>query len=91
MNILDSIDYLEKNVPDPRVGLSRELFLLVSRLTPLVNVDLLVKDEAGRVLLSWRDDQYAGQGWHVPGGILRYKETLLERVDKVMRWRNLET
>jgi ADP-ribose pyrophosphatase YjhB (NUDIX family) len=50
---------------------------------PMVNVDLLIKDETGRTLLSWRDDQYAGTGWHIPGGIVRFKENLEERLLKV--------
>ena len=76
MNITEAIVALEKHVPNPSEGLPDELFLYVSRITPLVNVDLLIKDENGRTLLSWRDDQYCGQGWHVPGGIIRFKEAL---------------
>jgi len=49
----------------------------------MVNVDLLIKDENGRILLSWRDDQFAGVGWHLPGGILRFKEKLKKRLLKV--------
>jgi colanic acid biosynthesis protein WcaH len=26
-------------------------------------------------LLTWRDDRFYGSGWHVPGGIIRYKQT----------------
>jgi len=49
----------------------------------MVNVDLLIKDEHGRVLLAWRDDPYSGMGWHIPGGIVRYKETFETRIRKV--------
>ena len=83
MNITEAIVALEKHVPNPSEGLPDELFLYVSRITPLVNVDLLIKDENGRTLLSWRDDQYCGQGWHVPGGIIRFKEALETSVKKV--------
>ena len=65
------------------MGLPDEVFYYISRTTPLVNVDLLIKDENGRTLLSWRNDRYAGKGWHVPGGIVRFKETLETRVQKV--------
>ena len=51
-------------------------------MTPLVCVDLLVKDKKGRVLLSWRDDEYHGRGWHIPGGIVRFKETFEERIQR---------
>jgi ADP-ribose pyrophosphatase YjhB (NUDIX family) len=77
------IDHLESSVPNPATGLSEELFLWVSRLTPIVNVDLLVKNEFGHTLLTWRDDAYYPAGWHVPGGIIRYKETFAERINAV--------
>ena len=83
MNIRDAIEFLDKQVSNPSAGLPDELFYYISKTTPLVNVDLLIKDEEGRTLLSWRDDRYAGKGWHVPGGIIRFKETLETRVKKV--------
>lgn len=68
-----------------RHGLPDEVFLAVSRLTPMINVDLLVKDSAGRTLLTWRDDDFYGPGWHVPGGIIRFKEQAKDRVAIVAR------
>ncbi len=85
MSISDAIEVLDKHIADPSEGLPYEVFLYISRVTPLVNVDLLIKDEGGRTLLSWRDDQYAGTGWHVPGGIVRFKETMETRVKKVAK------
>ena len=85
MNIHKAIEFLEKQIPNPSLGLPEEIFLFISRTTPLVNVDLLIKDEKGRTLLLWRDDQYAGKGWHVPGGIVRFKERLEERVQEVAK------
>lgn len=83
MEIKKAIEILEKYTPDPLKGLPDEVFFYISRTTPLVNVDLLIKDENGRTLLSWRDDQYSGTGWHLPGGIVRFKETLETRIKKV--------
>jgi colanic acid biosynthesis protein WcaH len=83
MNIAEAIAVLDKHVPNPSTGLPDELFYYISKTTPLVNVDLLIKDEKGRTLLSWRNDQYCGRGWHIPGGIVRLKETLEARVKKV--------
>lgn len=83
ISISDAIEAIDKQVVDPLDGLPDEVFFYISRMTPLVNVDLLIKDEKGRTLLSWRDDQYAGKGWHVPGGIVRFRETLETRVGKV--------
>lgn len=83
MNIREAIEFLDKQIPNPSLGLPEEVFLFISRFTPMVNVDLLIKDENGRTLLSWRDDQYAGVGWHLPGGIIRFKEKLETRLLKV--------
>ena len=82
-NIEASIASLVEAVPKPSLGLPDSVFYYISRTTPLVNVDLLIKDENGRALLSWRNDLYAGTGWHVPGGIVRFKERLETRVEKV--------
>ena len=65
---------------DARNGMPEEVFLAISTLMPIPNVDLLIRDESGRILLSWRDDMYFGKGWHIPGGCIRFKETMLERV-----------
>jgi ADP-ribose pyrophosphatase YjhB (NUDIX family) len=71
---------LEAAAGDPRTGLGTELFQFVSRMAPCANVDLLIQDERHRTLLTWRDDDLFGIGWHLPGGIIRYKETAADRV-----------
>ena len=71
---------LEGAIGDPRRGLPEEVFRFVSRITPLSNVDLLIQDERRGTLLTWREDEFFGTGWHLPGGIVRYKETADERV-----------
>lgn len=83
MDTSSAIATLLETVPDASAGLPEEIFLYISRTTPLVNVDLLIGDELGRVLLSWRSDPYSGQGWHIPGGIVRFKETFESRIEKV--------
>jgi len=85
MDIHKAIEFLEEQTPNPSLGLPEEIFLFISRTTPLVNVDLLIKDGKGRTLLSWRDDQYCGKGWHVPGGIVRFKEKLERRLQEVAK------
>lgn len=83
MSITNAIAEIESKLVDPKNGLPEEVFQFISRLTPLVNVDLLIKDKHNRILLAWRDDPCAGSGWHIPGGIVRYKESLDYRVQKV--------
>ena len=31
-------------------------------------------------MFSWRDDEQCGAGWHLPGGCVRLKETLEQRL-----------
>lgn len=71
---------------DAAKGIGEELYLAISQLTPSINVDLIVKSDDGKkTLLTWRDDQYYGPGWHVPGGVIRFKEKLLDRVHTVAK------
>ena len=83
MNISTAIEVLSSAISDPRKGLPEDVFLFISRLTPMVNVDLLIQDERKRTLLTWRDDELLGPGWHIPGGIIRYKEDMALRVQAV--------
>jgi len=78
--LTELIAALEAEIGDPRQGLPEEVFQFVSRLTPLANVDLLIEDERRGTLLTWREDEFFGAGWHLPGGIIRYKETAEQRV-----------
>jgi ADP-ribose pyrophosphatase YjhB (NUDIX family) len=76
----EALAVLEAWALNPTAGLPYELFLFISRLVPMTNVDLLVYDDEGRILLTWRDEPIHGVGWHVPGGMIRYKETAEDRV-----------
>jgi len=87
MDALGAICTLESVIGDPHQGLPEPIFLFASRILPMVNVDLLIQgdsDENGdhtrRTLLTWRDDPYFGSGWHIPGGIIRYKEMAADRI-----------
>jgi ADP-ribose pyrophosphatase YjhB (NUDIX family) len=70
-------------VEDARAGLPEPVFLGLSALTPMVNVDLLIKSPDGASLLTWRADRFYGPGWHIPGGIVRFKEQMADRAAKV--------
>ncbi len=82
MTIKKAVNELDKYILAPNKGLPQDIFYFVSRVTPLVNVDLLIRDNKGRTLLAWRNDKYCGTGWHIIGGIVRYQETLEERLQK---------
>ena len=86
MEIKHIIDLLESVIRDPAEGLPEDLFLFVSRITPMINVDLLIKNEQRQTLLTWRDDEYFFPGWHIPGGIIRYKEPISTRIRAVAKY-----
>ena len=65
---------------DAKKGLGRPLFEAVSGMTPNVNVDLLCYDTNNRFALVFREDKFYGPGWHIPGGVLRFKEKLITRL-----------
>lgn len=83
MNLKIALEGIKNYILDPKVGLPEEIFLFITQLTPMVNVDLLIKNKQGQVLLAWRDDEFCGKGWHIPGGIVRIKERFHERIEKV--------
>ena len=84
LRIAKIVQQLEKEMQEEGIdsccGLPESLFLLVSSLTPIVNIDLLITDYKKGVLLTWRDDPFYGRGWHIPGGCVRMKETLDKRI-----------
>lgn len=67
---------------DFRDGLPEPLFEFATSLMPTPNIDLLITNNKGEVLLTWRSDKYYGAGWHLPGGCIRIQETLDERIQK---------
>jgi colanic acid biosynthesis protein WcaH len=85
LELKKNIDIVESFVKNPSKGLPEEVFLFVTRITAMINVDLLIKNENNQTLLTWRDDGYYSPGWHVPGGIIRYKEKIADRVRAVAK------
>lgn len=86
MSVTSAIDNLKDEMQKAGIksenGLGTELFLFSSTLMPVVNVDLLVTNPKHEILLSWRDDSHTGRGWHIPGSCIRFKERLMDRVQK---------
>jgi colanic acid biosynthesis protein WcaH len=77
------LDQALEQIPDAKIGLPQEAFYFVSQLTPMINVDLLIKNKRGQTLLTWRQDSFYGPAWHIPGGIIRFKESIEDRIAKV--------
>jgi colanic acid biosynthesis protein WcaH len=64
--------------PEYRAGdeLSDAEFGEVIRLAPLISIDLIVSEDAGKVLLGVRRNRPAAGSWFVPGGRIRKGETI---------------
>ena len=89
MGLRDAIQNLKDSMRDNGIrasqGLGEELFLFSSTLAPVINVDLLITDRDGRVLLSWREDSFHSPGWHVPGTCIRFRETFEQSIRRCAR------
>lgn len=84
MGLDDHIAAIDAAVGDATKGLPEPVFRLIGRLTPVMNVDLLIRNDRRETLLTWRhDDLYVG--WHIPGGVVRFKERMAHRVAEVAR------
>lgn len=83
--IADAIDLLRSAQINTNYGMREDLFLLVSGLVPLPNVDLLVVNEKNQLLLSWREDGFFENSWHIPGGCMHYGEGFEECLRETAR------
>ena len=76
---LRALEAILAKLSGPGAHLPWPLFRFMTEVMATVNVDLLVRDPARGVLLAWREDPF-GQGWHVPGSIIRHREEIEHRI-----------
>lgn len=60
----------------PSNWLQPDIFQTVVTHTPLVSIDLIVRDGAGRVLVGLRSNRPAKGSWFVPGGRIAKDESI---------------
>ena len=65
--------------------LSREVFTQVVKNTPLVSIDMIVRNGSGEVLMGQRKNEPAKGSWFVPGGSIRKNETLDQAFRRIAR------
>ena len=63
--------------------LSREHFLSVIDMTPLVSIDLIIQNPEGNILLGKRCNKPAQNYWFVPGGCIRKNEMLAQAIKRI--------
>lgn len=64
-------------------NVNNEAFLNIIDTTPLVSIDIILKDSDGRVLLGKRNNKPAKDFWFVPGGRIRKNETLNQALARI--------
>ncbi len=65
--------------------LDTELFRTVVAHTPLISIDLIVRNPQGQVLLGQRVNRPAQGYWFVPGGRVRKDERLAEAFNRLVQ------
>ena len=73
---------LLSKIDNPQTGLPQPVFDALLQIVPYVACELLVVNDKNEVLMTPRDD-VCGKGWHFPGGLLRYRESNKDRLEKV--------
>jgi len=74
------VTLLEK-IENPQQGLPQSVFDALVKIVPFISCELIIVNKKG-ILLTWREDKW-WKGWHIPGGLLRYKESLDNRIKEV--------
>lgn len=76
---------LLKKIDNPHAGFQKELFLPLIKLMPIPACELAIVNKKKQILLTWRDDAF-WRGWHIPGGLMRFRETFEERIQAVAQF-----
>ena len=70
---------------EPTKGLGKDLFYLASMLSPQVCVEVFAFIGCTRgIVMVYRDDEFYGPGWHLPGGVIRSRENIATRIGKTL-------
>lgn len=72
-------------IEQPEMKVDNEKFLKILEATPLVSIDLIIRDEAGRVLLGKRLNRPAQGFWFVPGGRILKGESIAEALARIAK------
>ena len=65
--------------------LGKASFMEVVKYTPLVAIDLVIRNPAGKILLGLRNNEPAKNYWFVPGGRIYKDETMTKAFRRITR------
>ena len=74
------LELLEQQIENPSLGLPKDIFLFVSKITPMINVDLFIRNDQAHTLLMWRKDGIGLSWWHTPVESVRFKDPMAYRI-----------
>ena len=63
--------------------LSKETFIQIVKYTPLISIDLIIKNQNGDILLGLRKNEPARGNWFVPGGRIRKNEYIADAFSRI--------
>lgn len=58
------------------------VFLAICKSIPIIAIDLALMPDSKHVLLTYRDDDFY-KGWHIPGSVLRYDDSIAKAHQRV--------
>jgi len=79
---IEQLVTLLKKIDNPHNGLPQPIFDALCGVVPFAGCELIVMNKKGELLLTWREDKW-WKGWHFPGGLMRHRETVDERIKKM--------
>ncbi|WP_010133912.1 GDP-mannose mannosyl hydrolase [Ochrovirga pacifica] len=53
--------------------------------TPLISIDLIIKDVEGKILVGYRSNSPAKNTWFVPGGVIRKNELFANAFQRIAK------
>jgi colanic acid biosynthesis protein WcaH len=77
------LSLLLSKIECPHKGLPQAVFDSLINIVPFVACELVIMDKGG-ILLTWREDKF-WRGWHIPGGLLRFKDSFDKRIKEVAK------
>lgn len=83
-NETQRLSELLRKVEGQHEELPKNVFHALLKVVPFIACEVAVKNDKGEILLTERNDRY-WKGWHIPGGLLRYKESFEERIQFVAK------
>ena len=75
---------LEQQIENPSLRLPEEMFLFNTKIAPMINGDLFIRNDQTHTLLTWREDGIGLPEWHTSRESVRFKERMADPIAAVV-------